>query len=618
VLLATTFQENSESLDTYFRNFKARWDMRIADFGGSLGHQPGLIEERATAIATADGGRVNVLDADVEAATEQINEEMKTSLMLVLANRGRFETLRDDLANKYVLGDDKYPTSVEGLMGVLRNYKPPKGATNRPPRDTRGAENKGLQFVQKDGEDKTDEGAIMAQKKKVLDQDKVKTNSKGESHCFGCGAGDHWAEDCLHKEKEKRGGLFLQTDGAMISQFRDGEAMKTGGMISQFRDGEAMKTGGLRQNFLYLDTCTTNDQMVNPAYLTGVHTADIPLRLHTNAGTSISRQQGYLGSQKFWLDRIGIANVISLKSLEEKYRVTYDSKASGGCFVVHTPSGSIEFKRCPDTSFPYIDLDDVSHGDKGTMLVQTVRGNYEGFTKREIEKAREVRVMQGRLGQLSETELTGLLKNKEKVSHTLLKNSNLTIDDLENSRVIYGPSVPRLKGTSVRHKPVRAEPNFVRIPRDIIDMNRYITLVADVMFVCGLPFLISLSRRIRFVTVEFIPKRTAGELCSGLKNILKPYNRAGFIIQCACMDNEFEPLKKKLLGKMVVNTTAADEHVGEIERKIQHVKTRSRSLKASLPYKKVPNAVIKAMIYNVTMWMNALVNKHGVSEVFSP
>jgi hypothetical protein len=84
------------------------------------------------------------------------------------------------------------------------------------------------------------------------------------------------------------------------------------------------------------------------------------------------------------------------------------------------------------------------------------------------------------------------------------------------------------------------------------------------------------------------------------------------------MDNEFEPLKKKLLGKMVVNTTAADEHVGEIERKIQHVKTRSRSLKASLPYKKVPNAVIKAMIYNVTMWMNALVNKHGVSEVFSP
>ena len=76
----------------------------------------------------------------------------------------------------------------------------------------------------------------------------------------------------------------------------------------------------------------------------------------------------------------------------------------------------------------------------------------------------------------------------------------------------------------VRHTPTRVEPNFVRIPRDIINMNRYVTLVADVIFVCGLPFLISLSHCIRFIMVEFIPKRTAGELCSGLKNVLKLYN----------------------------------------------------------------------------------------------
>jgi hypothetical protein len=187
----------------------------------------------------------------------------------------------------------------------------------------------------------------MAQEKKVAEQEKkVKTNSKGESDCFRCGAGDHWADDCPHKEK--RGGLFLQMDGAMISQFRDSE-------------NALVKTGGLRPNYLYLDTCTTNDQMVNPSYLTGVHTTEAPLR------------------QKFWLDRMGIANVISLKFLKAKYRVTYDSKSSGGSFVVHTQNGPIEFKRCPDTSFPYIDLDDMSQGDKGAMLVQTMRGNYEGF-----------------------------------------------------------------------------------------------------------------------------------------------------------------------------------------------------------------------------------------------
>ena len=77
--------------------------------------------------------------------------------------------------------------------------------------------------------------------------------------------------------------------------------------------------------------------------------------------------------------------------------MTYNSKARGS-FVVHTLNGLVEFKRCPVASFPYIDLDDVSHGDKGAMLVQTVRGNYEGFTEQEVERACDMRVLQGRLG----------------------------------------------------------------------------------------------------------------------------------------------------------------------------------------------------------------------------
>jgi hypothetical protein len=140
-------------------------------------------------------------------------------------------------------------------------------------------------------------------------------------------------------------------------------------MISQVKhDGQDIKTGGIKKNYLYADTCSTNDFMVNPAYLTGVHTVDDQLRIHTNAGSCVTKQQGLLGSQKFWLDRNGIANVISLKSLESKHRVTYDSTKDGGAFVVHTPEGKVYFRRCPDTGFPYIDLDDVNQD--GAILVQ--------------------------------------------------------------------------------------------------------------------------------------------------------------------------------------------------------------------------------------------------------
>jgi hypothetical protein len=41
---------------------------------------------------------------------------------------------------------------------------------------------------------------------------------------------------------------------------------------------------------------------------------------------------------------------------------------------------------------------------------------------------------------------------------------------------------------------------------------------------------------------------------------------AGFIVQVALMDVEFEKLKD-VLPNITINTTAAREHVGEIERK---------------------------------------------------
>jgi hypothetical protein len=55
-------------------------------------------------------------------------------------------------------------------------------------------------------------------------------------------------------------------------------------------------------------------------------------------------------------------------------------------------------------------------------------------------------------------------------------------------------------------------------------------------------------------------------LAISIEWVIKIYVRAGFIIQRSMMDVEFEKLKDMLLG-IALNTTAAREHVGEIERK---------------------------------------------------
>jgi hypothetical protein len=55
----------------------------------------------------------------------------------------------------------------------------------------------------------------------------------------------------------------------------------------------------LKKNYLYLDTCSTEDQMVVSTYLTKIHKVEDPLILHTNAGKSTTIKRGTLGALLF-------------------------------------------------------------------------------------------------------------------------------------------------------------------------------------------------------------------------------------------------------------------------------------------------------------------------------
>ena len=63
-----------------------------------------------------------------------------------------------------------------------------------------------------------------------------------------------------------------------------------------------------------------------------------------------------------------------------------------------------------EQGLPYIDLD-ASVYDTATILVQTVRSNYEGFTKKEIKAAKAVCKLQGMIGSPSEKDYGGMVKS---------------------------------------------------------------------------------------------------------------------------------------------------------------------------------------------------------------
>ena len=82
-------------------------------------------------------------------------------------------------------------------------------------------------------------------------------------------------------------------------------------------------------------------------------------------------------------------------------------------------------------------------------LVNNVRENYEGFTRREVEKAILDRKAHGRVGNPSDAEFVRMVSKKT------VENLPVTPIDVSNAIAIFGPNLSRVKGGTVRTKPYR-------------------------------------------------------------------------------------------------------------------------------------------------------------------
>jgi hypothetical protein len=179
--------------------------------------------------------------------------------------------------------------------------------------------------------------------------------------------------------------------------------------------------GVLNQNHAYIDTCATHSSTPYTELLANVKKEARGLVSHTNAGSTTMTHTGNLGVvDKVWVNEGGVATIIPLMALAKIWRVTYDSTLNDGKFVVWTDKGKIVLDN-NDGGMPYIDLTTLE-GEVALSLVQTVRGNAEGYTKREVNEAREARKAQAMVGHPTDREWLGMVHgtckhNKELSNH---------------------------------------------------------------------------------------------------------------------------------------------------------------------------------------------------------
>jgi hypothetical protein len=120
---------------------------------------------------------------------------------------------------------------------------------------------------------------------------------------------------------------------------------------------------------------------------------------------------------------------------------------------------------------------------------------------------------------------------------------------------------------------------LVDIPAELMSNYRDVTICADVMFVNKIPFLVTISRSIKFGNAEMLTSRQATALSSVMKNVIRLYKGRGFNVPLVIMDGEFESIRGDLsdLG-VTLNTTSNAEHVDDIQRYIRTVKERCRCI----------------------------------------
>ena len=75
--------------------------------------------------------------------------------------------------------------------------------------------------------------------------------------------------------------------------------------------------GVISRAWLLLNNQSSVDQFISPKYLKNIHTVENPLHALCNARSILAHKEGMFGSVEVWYKPHGIANMLSLETIEE-------------------------------------------------------------------------------------------------------------------------------------------------------------------------------------------------------------------------------------------------------------------------------------------------------------
>ena len=169
-------------------------------------------------------------------------------------------------------------------------------------------------------------------------------------------------------------------------------------------------------------------------------------------------------------------------------------------------------------------------------MITTTKAKASQYTRCEYEKAIQARKLQTIIMHPGTREMSDVV-----IKH--LGDCPITRDDLRAADDIFGQALGGLKGKTVRRPNPHVSTYSNGVPPHIMSRHKSVTIGIDIMFVNKIPFLVTISRDMKFGTVEALNNQQITTVADKLKTVINLYSHRGFRVDAITADQEFEPLR---------------------------------------------------------------------------
>ena len=587
--LAIFKQGPDMSLAAYKTEFENLVDV-FEHYGGLIGAYPALqilVDKKFT----------DTLDRAKHARNQKLAMDFLNG-----ADRHRFGTLWADLENQFARNNNQYPADLTEAYSMLVSYKPPFPTRNkehgRPPTTTTAPKI-------------PDSGTTLAN----VGLSAEIAGSNGVLHngvtCFKCNHKGHYADSCPSTVLSGTQHLQMGLKDPNPPDF-------TGAHDYEFSFTQPLaRHEPIPNTWILLDSQSTVCVFNNKHLLSNIRTSPRPLEVSTNGGPQISTLIGDIKNfGTVWYNPDSLANILSLAEVRLRCRCVMDT-ALEPAIHVHKSNGTIMTFTEYKSGLYFYDVASATNNNTNATVadysfVLTVAGNKTRFHRRDIEGADKARDLYKKIGRPSQKTFEHIL------SHSLIRNCPVTVDDAKRAIEIYGQDIASLKGKSTK-TPAQQVATFIpiAIPAAILKDHTEVTLCMDLFYVNKIPFFHTISRKLKVRTVSNITTRDKKTLLKETLQTLDIYHSRGFEVTSIHADMEFECIKNDLLPTQF-DIAPNDAHVPEVERSIRTIKERVRADIHDMPYKRLPKLMIIELVRRAVKCLNQFPAPDGVSDTLSP